>query len=84
MLAQSVARAVAEAVKNGPPKEHRVYRTDANGATYNEVKSLPQLMAELCDQMKVASAREQQRAKGDELLAGAIKKLAKIIQDRGL
>lgn len=51
-LAGEIGRIVAANIREQPPKEFQVNRSDPSGNTRKEVVSMPQVMAELCDELK--------------------------------
>lgn len=64
-----ISVAVAQQVSQAPPKSFNVVRTAINGAQSTQVNTLPQIMAELTDTMRVdMELRKQQMFQNQQLL----------------
>lgn len=83
----SIAEACAKMMAERPPKEFVVRRVDPNGQQHQQTATLPQLMAELSDHMRmnilqqreILEAQNELQESNEELLK-AVKKLTSTTQ----
>lgn len=76
-IAKHVAPAVAQMIKESPPKPVQVHRVDPNGVQYQQTTTMPQIMAELTDIIKVSVGKQEELLEEISDLTKAFKKAAK-------
>ena len=81
----AVAAEVARLVKESPPKNVQVNRVEPNGQQHAQTTSLPQLMAEMNDLMKVSVIQQRQVLDSNKEVSEDLKRytaaLRKVLRD---
>lgn len=79
-LGPAIGPLIAQQIQSAPPKVYEVNRVSADGVQRREKVELPQVLAELVDQLKIHGMQMQQQAVAMQQLTKAVDANRKIMK----